>query len=295
MAGNISNYQIGSMIDRAYKDTSTRKVPKYFAVGINQVNTIGKTATGLDVQVPIYNGTVNDDGSNTLTGSSAGDNSTDNTTTYKQGAGVTDATAQNLIKDDSNVLATWTITLTNNIDTTKPFSLWLYVQDSEVLAKISEYKIKLATDSSNYYEFNTTTLVTGWNYITSNKVNVEDLTEIGTVGTISSLIIDITTNNATDEFSAGEVVYDLLRQWSSSDLYKEFESGFPSTNLTNLEAQFRCKLGTILANGFLLNSFAIFDEDYNYMSGDKFNDSYSKSDKDILTFNAYDRDKGNCI
>lgn len=294
MAGNISNYQIGSMIDKAYKETSTRKIPKYFGVGISQVNELTKISTGLDIQIPIYNGTINDDGSNTLTGTSAGSDSTDNTTTFKQGGGVSDGTAQNLIKGDSNVLSSWNVTLTNNIDGTQPFSLWLYIKDSTTLAKISSCVIKLATDSSNYYSY-TPTLVTGWNYVTSNKVNVEDLTETGTVGTISNLIIDIMTNNTTDEIVAGDIVYDLLRQWSSTDLFKEFEPGFPSTNLTNLEAQFRCKLGTILANGFLINSFAIFDEDYNYLSGDKFNENYSKSNKDILTFNAYDRNNGNCI
>ena len=51
----------------------------------------------------------NDDGSNAFTGSSGGDNSTDNTSVFKEGGGNTDVTAQNLIANDTNADKIWVI------------------------------------------------------------------------------------------------------------------------------------------------------------------------------------------
>ena len=152
---------------------------------------------------------------------------------------MSDDTAQNLIANNTNATKIWTIadlsSLGTNITQTQPFGLWIFIKDTTTLAKFitsgTALEIKLGSDSSNYFSFTVTAanLATGFNWITSNTVNVEDLTETGTVsGNVDTFIIEITTNNATDTFVAGDVVYDLLRQWAPSDLVKNMETGFPS-------------------------------------------------------------------
>ena len=213
---------------------------------------------------------MNDDGDNTLTGSSGGDNSTDNTTTYKDGAGVSDAVAQNLIKNATNVTGIWTISNLaangTNITGTQPFGLWLYIKDATALAKFKSsgtcLTIKIGSDSSNYYykTFERNQLSTGWNWISSNTVNVNALSQTGTVtGSIDTFIIEIITNNATDTFVAGDVVYDLLRQWSTTDLVKDVESVTYDT--TDASALVISKLTVSEANGFLLSKQALFNTD----------------------------------
>ena len=226
----------------------------------------------MDIAVPIDDGTPNDNGNNTLTGSSGGDNTTDNTTTFKEGAGLSDVTSQNLIANNGNVTKIWTISdlssLGTNITGTSPFGLWFYINDAADLAKFltsgTALEIKLGSDSSNYFSktFAVSTLATGWNWITSNTVAVNALTETGTVsGNIDTFIIEVITNNATDTFIAGDVLYDLLRQWVSADLFKDMVSGFPTVDVTNLEATSRILLGASQANGFDINGEAIFNKD----------------------------------
>ena len=95
-------------MDRGYKASPTFTAPTVFKVGQDQSTPL-VTATDLTNAVPISNGTVNDNGDNTLTGSSGGDNSTDNTTTFKPGAGVSVVTSQNLIANNTNATKIWTI------------------------------------------------------------------------------------------------------------------------------------------------------------------------------------------
>ena len=281
---------------RAYTDNADLSATQYliesqFQVGINQGD-VGAGTTQLDYPIPISNGTVNDDGSNTLTGSSGGDNSTDNTTTYKQGAGLSDNTAQNLIANDTNATKIWTIsnlaTAGTVITGTKPFAMWLYIKDQDALNKIVSVEVKLGSDTSNYYSLTTlnANLSTGWNWITSNRDNVEDLTETGTVsGTIDTFIIEIVTNNATDEFVAGDVVYDLLRQWEESDLFKDIQTGYPTILATGLQARIKTNLNSLEANGFLINAIALYNKDTTplLLSIDKF-DADSKSQYDEFNF-----------
>jgi hypothetical protein len=278
--------------------TSSEGTISRFQVGIGKTTpTISDTA--LEIAVPISDGTVNDDGSNTLTGSSGGDNSTNNTTTFKPGAGTTDVTAQNLIANSSNVTKIWTIsnlaTLGTNISGTQPFGLWFYILDATTLAKFltsgTALEIKLGSDSSNYYSLTKTAsdLSVGWNWITSNTVNVNTLTETGTVtGNIDTFIIEVTTNNATDTFIAGDVVYDLLRQWQTSDLFKIMESGFPSYNSSTKEISSRMVLTLSEANGFPLTEILVENTNNTGWSRDTFT-SFSKSISEELRFLNKDR------
>ena len=275
-------------------------VPTQFSVGISN-GTPSITDTDLDIKIPITNGTANDDGSNTMTGSSGGDNSTNNTTTYKEGAGQSDVTSQNLIANGTNATKIWTIanlaSAGTNITGTLPFGLWIYIKDATALAKLltagTALTIKLGSDSSNYYSYTRTAaqLAVGWNWVTSNTVNVEDLTEVGTVaGNIDTFIIEIVTNNATDTFVAGDVLYDLLRTWATTDLYKDFFSGYPVLDNTNKEVTMKCFLASTEANGFLVNSLGIWNEDTaRLMSSNDVFSGESKSITDEFTFTVKNR------
>jgi hypothetical protein len=238
-------------------------------LGINQTTPV-ITDTELDEAIPISDGTANDDGSNQLTGSSGGDNSTDNSTTFKPGAGVSDDTAQNLIANDTNATKIWTISdlssAGTNIDSSYFVGLWVYILDATALAKFvttgAALEIKLGSDSSNYYSktYTASQLSTGWQFLSMGLVS--DLTETGTVGSpIDTFIIEITTNNTTDTFVAGDVVYDLLRTWQYSDTIKSYLTGFPSINLTNLEVTRSALITTTEANGFLIDGISYVNED----------------------------------
>jgi len=264
----ITNKGKEAMLVRAWTPNASLSSTEYlpptqFSIGIkNTTPTV--SATDQTIKVPITDGTVLDAGDNNMTGSNGGDTTTDNTLTFKEGAGVTEDTSQNLLANATSVTKTWTRTLTTFVDATKPYALWFYVKDETTLDKIVSLKVRLGSDASNYYEQTilNADLIQGWNWITTNTDAVNTLTETGTVtGDIDTFILEIETNNATDVFVAGDVVYDLLRQWEESDLYKSFQLGYPLLNTTTREVTIKCFLSSVEANGFLINSVATWNED----------------------------------
>lgn len=296
MTSILTNAGIEMIIDRAYNSSTTKTTVSQYSIGTDQTNTPTVESTNLDVKIPISNGTVNDDGDNQLTGSSGGDNSTDNTTTFKPGAGLTDVTAQNLIANNTNVTKIWTISDLSSLGTiitgTEPFGLWFYINDAADLAKFktsgTALEIKLGSDSSNYFSLTKTAsdLAIGWNWITSNLVNVNALTETNTVtGDIDTFIIEVITNNSTDTFIAGDVIYDLLRQWSTSDLVKNTTSTTIDTTAKTVEI--RGDLLSTQANGFNIDSFQTQNTDSPVLvEGIDTFSSESKSNTDEFIFFA---------
>ena len=275
--------------------SSTQYLPAtQFKIGINGDDPLTSN-TAIDNPIPISDGTSIDGGDNNFTGSSGGDNSTDNTTTYKEGAGLSDATSQNLIANNTNVLKIWTLTLTTYPNSAQYTGMWFYILDATALAKFKSsgtcLEIKLGSDSSNYYSitYEVSNLSTGWTWLDFGTLS--DLTETGTVsGNIDTFIIEITTNNATDTFSTGDVIYDLLRQWQDSDLVKDFTTGYPTLNFSTLEATTRCYLTTLELNGFLFDSLGTYNEDTSPLltSEDNYSDE-SKSSTDEFAFVIVDR------
>jgi len=263
-------------IDRAYLSTPTYSAPYQFKVGVGTTDPV-ITDTDLENAIPISDGTVNDDGDNQLTGSDGGDNSTDNTTTFKQGAGVTDVTAQNLIANDTDASKVWTIadldTNGNDVVAAQYVGLWLYIKDAAALAKLvstgTAVSIRFRTNGDGatlYYElaYEDGDVIVGWNWLTSNTDTVADLTEGAggaPSGDIDELVIEITTNNATDEFAAGDIVYDLLRQWETTDLFKTFISGYPTIDEVNVRSEIDCLLTTLEANGFPITELGIYNNE----------------------------------
>lgn len=239
--------------------------PTKFRVGVSN-GTPNIASTDLDVAVPQTYGTINDNCSDTFTGSNGGTNTTDNTTTYKEGGGVTDNTSQNLLTTGSNVTKTWTIsTLDNNFTATYYAGFWLYIKDATALAKFlsagTALEVRFRSDSSNYYAktWTASQLSTGWNWLPCGVINT--LTATGTPGTLDEFMIQITTNNAADAFIAGDVLIDLVRTWQDSDTRSTFVSGYPTLDYTNMEVTTRCLLPTTSANGYDLNGFGIYNED----------------------------------
>jgi len=293
----ITNKGKESMLSRAWTPNGSLSSTEYlpptkFSIGIkNTTPTV--SSTDQTIKVPITDGTVLDAGDNNMTGSNGGDTTTNNTLTFKEGAGVTEDTSQNLLANATSVTKTWTRTLTTFVDATKPYALWFYVKDETTLDKIVSLKVRLGSDASNYYEQTilNVDLVQGWNWITTNLDAVSTLTETGTVtGDIDTFILEIETNNATDVFVAGDVVYDLLRQWEESDLYKSFQLNYPLLNTTAREVTIKCFLSSVEANGFLINSVATWNEDTTKLmdSLDVFSDE-SKSPTDEFTFTMKNR------
>ena len=290
------------IIQRAYNSAATQTVPSVFSVGTSN-GTPNVTDTALDVRVPISNGTVNDNGSNSLAGSNGGNATTDNTTTYKQGAGESDAQSQNLLTNGTSATKTWTLTpLTANFSGTQPFAFWLYIKDAAAYAKFLaagtalQLRIRTSGDAANLsYLYNRTKaqLATGWNFITSGTTNVNALTQGAggaPSGALNEFIIEITTTAAADAFVAGDVLYDLMRQWAASDLIKTFVTGYPTIDTTNHEAQIRAQLLSTEANGFDLTGFALYNTDGTpLMHSEDTYSSESKSDTDQFTFLVTDR------
>jgi len=286
---------------RSYTVNGDLSATQYLAPTKVRIGTDGVTPnianTNLTKPLPISDGTVNDDGSNTLTGSLGGDNSTSNTVTFKEGAGLTDVTAQNLIANGTSISKIWTIAdLTvagANCVSTQYVGLWLYILDATALAKFltagTALEIRLGVDSTtNYYSkvLTASELAVGWNWISDNGL-LSAWTVNGTPGTLNDFQIRITTNLAADAFIAGDVVYDLLRQWTYAESLSAFTVGWPTFDYINNEVLIKSRITSIQANGYLVDNLSLWNEDTAPLmaSEDKqTGESKSSTDEFILIF-----------
>jgi hypothetical protein len=258
------SYTSGALSSTLYSE------PTKFIFGMN--NSTGLiTSTDLDYPVPVANGTVCDSGANTLTGSLGGTSTTNNTTTYKEGAGASDNTAQNLITAGSNATKQWTkATLTNNVVATSRLGVWLYIRTDDssatynkLLSSGTAVEFRFGSDASNYYKIAKTAadLTTGWNFITTNKSAVNTLTAVGTPGTLSRFDILIYTNSAGDAFTTGDVVYDLLRTWTETETLTSYDASYPTFDYTNMEVTRQITLSSALMDGFTVNAIGTKNAD----------------------------------
>ncbi|MCB1712571.1 MAG: hypothetical protein KDH96_08915, partial [Candidatus Riesia sp.] len=110
--------------------------------------------TALENNLIIEQGTTIFDCDSALTGSSGGSNSTDNTTTYKEGGDNADTTSQNLITNNSSATKQWLKTGLS-FDRTHTYGLWFYIADQTTLDYflnfLTSLEIRLESDVSNYY------------------------------------------------------------------------------------------------------------------------------------------------
>jgi hypothetical protein len=243
-----------------------------------------------------------------MTGSSGADNSTDNTTTFKQGAGVSDGKSQNLLADGAgtNVLKIWTIadlTANGSAKTAgEPFGMWLYIRDAAAYLKVkasgAALTIKFRTNGDGatlFYKYERTKaqLAVGWNWVTSGTTITSDLTQGAggpPSGALDEFVIELETVAAGDEFETGELLFDLLREWTVAERSKIYVTSYPTIDETNFEQETRCQLLSTEANGFDLNGLALINTDGTILihSEDTFT-AESKSDTDQFTFIVKDR------
>jgi hypothetical protein len=300
----ITNLGKQVVLRRSYTENASLPVGEWLAptrikLGIENT-TPGVTDTDVDRPIPISPASALDDGSNTMTGSSGGSDTTTNTTFFKQGANQADLTAQNLIANSSSATKVWAISdlsASGSVaDSAKRVAFWLRIFDQDTLDKLSptgSFELRLGSDSSNYYSlsWDASDLVVGWNWMSSGYVDLGDFDETGTVsGSIEYFELRATTNDASDTFGTNDLVYDLLHQWSDSDLYRGLEVGYPDFDDVKREVTFRFRIPTTQANGFSLNGLGFFNEDdpEKLFGHDTFTDE-GKTDTEELFFVLKDR------
>jgi hypothetical protein len=244
------------IMSRVY-NVNPRDPPSYFVLGVSNATPTDATSW-LTSPIPILDGNVNDTAENTYTVSSGGDNTTDNTTTYKPGGGVSDNTGQNLIANSTNVLKIWGNTsITATLTATRSVGAWIYIKDATTLAKIVNVQLRWGTSPGNYFYITwlNAVLTTGWNWLSTGEYNLVSYPTVGTTGSPGAspdeFYVAITTNNATDTFVAGDVVLDLMRSWVGNDTLRTFDT--VTVDETTLEAVMRATIGTTEAVGFAID------------------------------------------
>ena len=285
------------ILDRAYLSTPTYTSPTRFKVGVNSIAP-DIADTDLDNPVPISNGTIYDDGSLSLIGKFGGTATTDNASTYKDGAGTTDATSQNLITNTTSGSKTWFLSsgsLNADISGTNKAAIWLYIINATAKAKFktsgTAVEVRFGSGTQdNYYKkgWTASQLKTGWNFLHSGTV-VNALNSTGTpTDPMNSFLLQILTNNDSDTFSSGDIIYDLARGWDEANELKNWTSGYPTINESAFTVEMRGKLETTDANGFDLDSFGDFNSG-TMMAGKDVFTSESKSNTDAFIFVLQDR------
>lgn len=283
------------MLNRMYKSTPDYTAPSQFKVGT------GDTAptvndTDLELSIPIGDGDTCDNGAQTLTGSVGGTNTTTNTFTFKPGADQTDDSAQNLLVNNTDVNKIWTL---ENLSTSgataladKYTAFWLYIKDISVLQKFKTsgtcLNVKIGTDASNYYykEFAVGSLVLGWNWVQLDELDTNLSTGTPTAP-LNWFQITIITNNATDTFNEGDVIYDFLRQWETTDLFEDISS--VAFNENTVTATITATLFSTQAVGYNLTEIGTFNTDATpKMDGRDTFSSEGKSSEDEFKFTIVD-------
>ena len=170
----ITNSGKNTMLYRSFTPSADLSSTQYlpptqFKVGISN-NTPQVTDTDLAIPILIGAGTVIDNGSSSLTGSNAGQNTSSNTSIYKEGSNLTDNTSQNLLATTGNATKTWTKgSLT--ISATKPISFWLYISSTSIFSKFLSsgtafmFRIRTTGDAANKYyykSYSVSNLSVGW-------------------------------------------------------------------------------------------------------------------------------------
>lgn len=245
------------VMDRTFNASPTRTQPSVYVLGyINGTPIVADT--DLDYPIPLTGSVIKDTCEDTFTGATGGDNSTDNSTTYKAEAnGAVDNVGQNLIANGTNVNKIWTLSpVDSNFASSDYAGFWLYIKDAATLAKVVNTSghaavARFRSDATNHYQasFEIGYLQTGWNWMYCGLISSLDVT--GSPGTLDEFYIVIVTNNATDTFVAGDVVIDTLHTWTLANTKKTITS--VSVDETLLQATIRGDITTTEAVGYAVS------------------------------------------
>lgn len=145
-----------------------------------------------------------------------------NSNTYRE-----NGIALNLTKDaGASATASTSKTTTSADFTSKTFSMWLYIVDATMLAKLATtdcLTIRFGSDASNYYQWtkDAADLAVGWNYITSlTSSNADSTTGSPSLTAMDYTYIGITATGAAITWSAGDLIMDDIKL-TSGTLYTE--------------------------------------------------------------------------
>ena len=295
--GKITNNWRNAALSRAYTNDSTYTQPTKFKVGIG-TTTPTVNDTDLEIAVPIENGTIIDAGTAVMTGYLSADSSTSNTAYYKEGGGLTDVTAQSLIKSSTATNESlWSLeSLSTTVSNDQPYGCWFRIASGtayDSLDSNTAVEVRIGSSTANYYRdtYTKASVTAGWNWLTSNTANVSTLTEVGSVSTtaIATFGLYVVSSTATDTYTSNNLTYDLFRQWEPSDLLGSLVSGYPSLDTTNIRVTLRYYLTSIQGNGFPLTEVGAYNtDDTSIMSSRDVFDSISKSLTDEVAIEIKD-------
>jgi len=279
-------------VNRIAKDTPDYEPASRFKVGVSQA-TVTSSDTDLTNPIPIYNTEIIDACEATTNWTAGTDGAiTTNNTDYKIGS-----YSLNLTKDAGTVdNVIWYNESEPSLDfTSKDLWGWIYIKDATTLAKLATtdaVEVRYGNDyNTNYYKYvyDKADLAVGWNII---KFNITDATEEGTVtdNACDSLAIKITYTGTAITTSAGDIVIDDFKLASSTDYYKDFTSGYPTVDETNMEIVTESYLNSVEGNGFLINGVGTFNTDTSVLMQDAFQfTAISKSNSEEIIFEIKNR------
>ena len=276
-------------LNRTYKVTPDYTAPTVFKVGINN-GTPSVTSTELDRPVPI-SGTESVDDCEATTGWNAGTDSVVslNSSTYKIGSG-----ALNIYKTGTaGTVASASKTTTSRDFTSKDLHSWVYIATlADLVATGTAVTIRFGSDSSNYYYYdvNISSLSAGWNLVVFNSAGASGTTGSPTIAACDYYYIAFNTDLAADTIAAGDVIIDDLKAASADDYTKTYETGYPSIEEASFEVETQMFLNSVEANGYDLNSNAMFNTDSTpLMFSEDTVAADSKSNTDEFIYIAKDR------
>jgi hypothetical protein len=132
-----------------------------------------------------------------------------NTTTYQEGSG-----AINFIKGTTVRTYSWMYKTITSVNVTgQTIKLWIYIKDQTTLNKISSVHVRLYstydTDAKSG-DISNADLAVGWNLFSKH---INDFNDMGTpdITAITTLRVQVNTNNASDTISEGNLIYDFYR------------------------------------------------------------------------------------
>lgn len=132
-----------------------------------------------------------------------------NTTTYQEGSG-----AINFIKRTTVRTYSWMYKTITSVNVTgQTIKLWIYIKDQTTLNKISSVHVRLYstydTDAKSGGISNAD-LAVGWNLFSKH---INDFDNMGTpdITAITTLRVQVNTNNASDTISEGNLIFDFYR------------------------------------------------------------------------------------
>ena len=132
-----------------------------------------------------------------------------NTTTYQEGSG-----AINFIKGTTVRTYSWMFKTVSSVNVTgQTIKLWIYIKDQTTLNKIRSVYVRLYstydTDAKSRGISNAD-LAVGWNLFSKH---INDFDNMGTpdITAITTLRVQVNTNNASDTISNGSLIYDFYR------------------------------------------------------------------------------------